>query len=81
MNRNLLVDRRRVSLLKLPNASQKRNVLYDVNAEFDFTAGSLHPERLKEYGMNEYALNLVEKGIPVNLSHPLFVSSFKASLL
>ena len=43
------------------NASQKCNVLYDVNAEFDFTAGSLHPERLKEYGTNEYALNLVEK--------------------
>ena len=54
------------------NASQKRNVLYDINAEFDFTAGSLHPERLKDYGINEYALNLVEKGIPVNLSHPLF---------
>ena len=51
---------------------RNRNVLYDVNAESDFTAGSLHPERLKEYGMNEYALNLVEKGIPVNLSHSLF---------
>ena len=59
------------------NASQKRNVLYDVNAEFDFTAGSLNPERLKEYGMNEYALNLVEKGIPVNLSHPLFPGDIK----
>ena len=54
------------------NASQKRNILYDVSAEFDFTVGPLRPERLKEYGMNEYALNLVEKGIPVNLSHPLF---------
>ena len=60
------------------NASQKRNVLYDVNAEFDFTAGSLHPERLKEYGMNEYALNLVEKGIPVNLCHPLFPGDIKS---
>ena len=60
------------------NASQKRNVLYDVNAEFDFTAGSLHLEHLKEYVMNEYALNLVEKGIPVNLSHPLFPGNIKS---
>ena len=60
------------------NASQKRNVLYDVSADFDFTAGSLHPERLKEYGMNEYALNLVEKGIPVNLCHPLFPGDIKS---
>ena len=37
------------------NASQKRNVLYDLNAEFDFTAGSLHPERLKEFGMKKSA--------------------------
>ena len=60
------------------NASQKRDILYDVNAKFDFTAGSLHPERLKEYGMNEYALNLVENGIPVNLSHPLFPGDIKS---
>ena len=60
------------------NAFQKRDVLYDVNAEFDFTAGSLRPERLKEYGMNEYALNLVEKVIPVNLSHPLFPGDIKS---
>ena len=60
------------------NAPQKRNVLYDSNAAFDFTAGSLHPERLKKYGMNEYALNLVEKGIPVNLSYPLFLGDIKS---
>ena len=37
-----------VSPLKdlLKNASQKRNVFCDENAEFDFTAASLHPERL-----------------------------------
>ena len=44
---------------------------------FDFTAGSLHPERLKEFGMNKSALNLVEVGIPVNLSHPLFPGDIK----
>ena len=60
------------------NASQKRNVLYDVSAKFDFTVGSFHPECLKEYGMNEYALNLVEKGIPVNLSHPFFPGDIKS---
>ena len=60
------------------NASQKRNVLHDTNAEFDFTADSLHPERLKEYEMNEYALNLVKKGIPVNLAHPLFLGDIKS---
>ena len=60
------------------NASQKRNVFYDPNAEFDFTAGSLHPERLKEFGMKKSALNLVEKGIPVNLSHPLFPGDIKS---
>ena len=59
------------------NASQKRNVLYDLNAQFDFTAGSLYPERLKEFGINKSALNLVEKGIPVNLSHPLFPGGIK----
>ena len=32
------------------SASQKRNVLYDENAEFDFTAGSLHSERLRNLG-------------------------------
>ena len=56
----------------LKNASQKHNVLYDENAEFDFTAGFLHPERLKEFGMKKSVLDLVEKGIPANLSHPLF---------
>ena len=50
------------------NASQKRNVLYDLNAEFEFTAGSLRPERLKEFGIKKSALDIVEKGIPVNLS-------------
>ena len=59
------------------NASQKRNVFYDENAEFDFTAGSLHPERLKEFGMKKSALNLIEKGIPVNLSYPLFTGTSK----
>ena len=29
------------------NASQKRNVFYDENTEFDFTAGFLRPERLR----------------------------------
>ena len=33
------------------NASQKRNVMYDLNAELEFTAGSLRPERLKEFGI------------------------------
>ena len=60
------------------NASQKRNVLCDVSAEFDFTAGYLHPERLKEYGMNKYALNLVKKGISVNLSQALFLWDIKS---
>ena len=59
------------------NASQKRNVLYDENAEFDFTAGFLRPERLKEFGMKKSALNLVEKGIPVNLSYLLFPGDIK----
>ena len=62
----------------LKNASQKHNVLYDVSAEFDFTAGSLHPEHSKEFGMKKYALNLVKKGIPVNLSRPLFSGDIKS---
>ena len=60
------------------NASQKHcYVLYDLSAEFDFTAGSSHPERLKEFGINKSALNLVEQEIPVNLSHPLFPGDIK----
>ena len=59
------------------NASQKRNVLYDLNAEFEFTAGSLRPEHLKEFGIKKSALDLVENGIPVNLSHPLFPGDIK----
>ena len=59
------------------NASQERNVLFDLNASFDFTAGTLHPERLKEFGMKKSALHLVEKEIPVNLSHPLFPGDIK----
>ena len=61
----------------LKNTSQKHNVLYDENAEFDFTAGFLHPERLKEFGMKKSVLDLAEKGIPVNLSYPLFPGDIK----
>ena len=59
------------------NASQKRNVFYDENTEFDLTAGFLRPEHFKKFGMKKSALNLVEKGIPVNLSHPLFPGDIK----
>ena len=38
---------------------------------------TLHPECLKEFRMKKSALNLVEKGIPVNLSHPLFTGDIK----
>ena len=36
------------------NASQKRDVVDDENVEFDFTAGLLHSDRLKQFGMKKY---------------------------
>ena len=33
------------------SASQKNDVVYQENCQFDFTAGHLFPERLKEFGM------------------------------
>ena len=43
-------------------------LLFNFHVSFEASQGVT----LKEFGMKKSALNLVEKGIPVNLSHPLF---------
>ena len=66
------------SLLDLfGSASQKNDVIYQENCQFDFTAGHLIPERLKEFGMKKDVLDFVKSGIPVHLDSPLYPGDIK----
>ena len=53
------------------SASQKNDVIYQENWQFDFTAGGLIPERLQEFGMKNDVFNYVKFGIPAQLDLPL----------
>ena len=60
------------SLLDLfGSTSQKNDVIYQENCQFDFTAGHLIPEHLNEFGMKKDVLDFVKSGIPVHLDSPL----------
>ena len=66
------------SLLDLfGSASQKNDVIYQENCQFDFTAGHLIPERLKEFDMKKDVLDFVKSGIPVHLDSPLYPGDIK----
>ena len=66
------------SLLDLfGSASQKNDVIYQENCQFDFTAGHLIAERLKEFGMKKDVLDFVKSGIPVHLDSPLYPGDIK----
>ena len=66
------------SLLDLfGSASQKNDVIYQENCQFDFTAGHLIPERLKEFRMKKDVLDFVKSGIPVHLDSPLYPGDIK----
>ena len=58
--------------------SKKKCIIQTKNfSENHLHYSGLNPERLKEFGIKKSALDLVEKGIPVNLSHPLFPGDIK----
>ena len=59
------------------SASQKNDVVYQENCQFDFTAGHLFPERLQEFGMKNDVLSYVKSGIPVQLDSPLYSGDIK----
>ena len=59
------------------SASQKNDVVYQENCQFDFTAGHLFPERLQEFGMKNDVLSYVKSGIPVQLDSPLYTGDIK----
>ena len=59
------------------SASQKNDVVYQENSQFDFTAGHLFPERLQEFGMKNDVLSYVKSGIPVQLDSPLYSGDIK----
>ena len=59
------------------SASQKNDIVYQENCQFDFTAGHLIPECLQEYGMKNDVLNFVQFGIPVQLDSPLYNGDIK----
>ena len=66
------------SLLDLfGSASQKNDVIYQENCQFDLTAGHLIPEHLKEFGMKKDVLDVVKSGIPVQLDSPLYPGDMK----
>ena len=58
-------------------ASQKNSIVYDLDQKFDFTAGILNPTILKEFGLNQENVNLVSKGLKVNLTKELDYSKLK----
>ena len=59
------------------SASQKNDVVYQENCQFDFTAGHLFPERLQEFGMKNDVLSYVKFGIPIQLDSPLYSGDIK----
>ena len=59
------------------SASQKNDVIYQENCQFDFSAGHLIPEHLKEFGMKKDVLDFVKSGIPVHLDSPLYPGDIK----
>ena len=59
------------------SASQKNDVVYQENCQFDFTAGHLFPERLQEFGMKNDVLSYIKSGIPVQLDSPLYSGDIK----
>ena len=59
------------------SASQKNDVVYQENCQFDFTAGHLFPECLQEFGMKNDVLSYVKSGIPVQLDSPLYSGDIK----
>ena len=68
------------SLLDLfGSASQKNDVIYQENCQFDFTACHPIPERLQEFGMRNEVLDFVKSGIPVQLDSPLFLGEISQS--
>ena len=59
------------------STTQKNDVIYQENCQFDFTAGHLIPERLQEFGMKNGVLKFVKFGIPVQLDSPLYNGDIK----
>ena len=59
------------------SASQKNDVVYQEDCQFDFTAGHLFPEHLQEFGMKNDVLSYVKSGIPVQLDSPLYSGDIK----
>ena len=59
------------------SASQKNDVIYQENCQFDFTLGHLIPECLQEFGMKNDVLDFVKFGIPVQLDSPLYNGDIK----
>ena len=57
--------------------SQKNDVIYQENCQFDFNAAHLIPERLQEFGMKNDVLNFVKFGIPVQLDSLLYNGDIK----
>ena len=53
------------------SASQKNDLAYQENCQFDFTAGQLFLECLQDFGMENDVLSFVKFGIPVQLDSPL----------
>ena len=58
-------------------STQKDSIVYDINLKFDFTAGILNPEILKELGLYQENLELISEGLKVNLKKELDFSKLK----
>ena len=58
-------------------SSKRNSMVYDLNQKFDFTTGILNPVILKELGLNQRNLELISKGLKVNLKKELDVSKLK----
>ena len=59
------------------SASQKNDVVYQENCQFDFTAGHLILERLQEFVMKNDVLTFVKFGIPVPFDSSLYNGDIK----
>ena len=54
-------------------AFESKHHVFDDKEEFSFDTGQLNAERLREYGLSQNSLDILEKGIPINFKagfHP-----------